>query len=103
MKAIIIASMLVGAAAAPRTIEISVTRKGFEPARVRVKKGEPLHLVVTRKTEDTCATELIIAAENLSKDLPLNQPVVFDFTPTKTGEVTYACGMGMVTGVLLVQ
>lgn len=103
MKAIIIASLLLGASAAPRTIQLSVTQKGFEPARIRVKKGEPLHLVVTRKTDDTCATELVIQGENLNKDLPLNEPVAFDFTPKKAGKIGYACGMGMIRGVLLVQ
>jgi plastocyanin domain-containing protein len=29
--------------------------------------------------------------------------VVIDFTPTKTGELTYSCGMKMIGGVLLVQ
>jgi hypothetical protein len=33
-----------------------VTDKGFEPNNVTVKKGKPLHLVVTRKTDQTCAT-----------------------------------------------
>lgn len=34
----------------PRTIELTVTEKGFEPTPVKVKKGEPLKLVITRKT-----------------------------------------------------
>jgi len=58
---------------------------------------------VKRKTEATCAKELAIKDEGLRKELPLNQPVTFDFTPTKSGEMTYACGMGMITGVLVVQ
>jgi plastocyanin domain-containing protein len=29
--------------------------------------------------------------------------VAFDFTPNKAGEMTYVCGMGMITGVLVVQ
>jgi plastocyanin domain-containing protein len=102
MKAILIAALLAAAPAA-RNVEMNVTRKGFEPSRIEVKKGEPLHLVVTRKTDATCAKELVIKDQKLRKDLPLDKPVAFDFTPDKDGEMTYACGMGMVSGTLIVQ
>lgn len=88
------------AASQARTIEIAVTQNGFEPARVRVTKGEPLKLIVTRKTEDTCAKQIVISDENIKADLPLNKPVTLSFTPKRTGEITYACGMNMITGVL---
>ena len=88
------------AAGQARTIEIAVTTKGFEPARVKVTKGEPLKLVVTRKTDDTCAKEMLIPDENLKAELPLNKPVTLSFTPKRTGEIRYSCGMNMITGVL---
>jgi plastocyanin len=88
------------AAGQARTIEIAVTPNGFEPARVKVTKGEPLKLVVTRKTDDTCAKEILIPDENLKADLPLNKPVTLSFTPRRTGEIRYSCGMNMITGVL---
>jgi len=87
----------------PRTVELSVTEKGFEPEKITVKKGEPLHLVVTRKTERTCATEIAIKDLAIRKELPLNKPVPIDFTPQKAGELRYVCGMDMLSGVLLVQ
>jgi plastocyanin len=90
------------AASQARTIEIAVTAKGFEPARVKVKKGEPLKLVVTRKTDDTCAKEIVIPDENIKADLPLDKPVTLSFTPKKSGEIRYTCGMNMVSGVLQV-
>ena len=88
------------AAEQPRTIEIAVTAKGFEPARVKVTKGQPLKLVVTRKTDDTCATQIVIADQNIKADLPLNKPVTLSFTPKRSGEIKYSCGMDMITGVL---
>jgi plastocyanin domain-containing protein len=110
MKFALVAALLLGVSAGAmaaaenaRTIELRVTDKGFEPNEVTVKKGEPLHLVVTRKTDNTCATSIDIKGEGIRKDLPLNQPVAIDFTPEKTGEIQYACGMGMIGGVLLVQ
>lgn len=87
-----------------RTIELSVTDRGFEPSPVNVKANEPLKLVVTRKTDDTCATDIVIKDYGIQKALPLNQPVTIEFTPTKSGELKYGCAMGqMVGGVLLVE
>ncbi len=97
-----LAPIAASAAEKPRRIEISVTANGFEPARVNVMKGEPLELVVTRKTDDTCAKEIVIPDENIKADLPLGKPVTLAFTPNRSGEIRYACGMNMVTGVLVV-
>ena len=92
------------AAPAGKTIEMSVTDKGFEPAVVKVKKGEPLTLVITRKTEKTCATEIVIDEEKISTKLPLNKAVTVSFTPKKAGDMKYGCAMGkMIGGVLKVQ
>lgn len=84
-------------------IAIAVTENGFEPAVVNVSKGEPVTLVVTRKTEKTCATEFVMSEHNIKKDLPLNQPVEITFTPTQAGEIRYACGMDMLSGKVIVK
>ena len=87
-----------------RRIEISVTENGFEPTPIKVKKGEPLKLVVTRKTDATCAQKLVLDEAKVSVDLPLNKPVEVSFTPAKTGQVKYGCAMGkMIAGVLVVE
>jgi plastocyanin domain-containing protein len=103
MNPIFLAAALLAAASAPRTIAITVTKQGFEPDRIEVKKGEPVRLAVTRKTEETCATELVIKEAKIEKELPLNKTVEIEFTPKKSGELTYTCGMNMVSGVLVVQ
>jgi plastocyanin domain-containing protein len=84
-------------------IAIAVTEKGFEPAVVRVPAGKLVTLVVTRKTERTCAKQIVIAEENVKKDLPLGEPVEISFTPTRTGEIRYACGMDMLSGRVIVE
>lgn len=92
------------AAKAPRVIELAVTERGFEPSPVNVKKGEPLKLVVTRKTDQTCATELIMPDQKIEKALPLNKPVEIAFTPEKSGQIKYGCAMGMmISGMILVE
>ena len=89
---------------AGKTIEMTVTEKGFEPAVVKVKKGEPVTLVITRKVEKTCATEIVIDDEKINTKLPLGKPVTVTFTPKKAGDIKYGCAMGkMIGGVLKVE
>lgn len=91
------------AARMPRTVELTVTKEGFSPAEVKVRKGEPIKLAITRKVERTCATEVILEGTGIKKDLPLDKTVEIDFTPDRTGKIKYACAMGMIGGVLLVE
>jgi plastocyanin domain-containing protein len=91
------------AAVPPRTVELTVTKDGFVPAEVKVRKGEPIKLVITRKVERTCATEVVLQGTGIKKDLPLDTKVEIEFTPAQTGQIKYACGMGMIAGVLLVE
>jgi len=89
--------------AAPQVVEIAVTGKGFEPAAVKVQAGRPVKLVVTRKTERTCATEIVIKDYGVNQPLPLDKPVEVTFTPKKAGPVRYACAMDMIAGTLNVE
>jgi plastocyanin domain-containing protein len=90
--------------AASGKIDIEVTEKGFEPTPIQVVKGQPITLAVTRKTDQTCATELTIPEYKIDQQLPLNQTVEISFTPQKSGDLEYGCAMGhMVKGVLQVR
>ena len=86
-------------------VAITVTRTGFEPAKVTVTKDVKTALVFTRTTDSTCAKEVVIPVgdQKIRKQLPLNQPVEIDVTFAKTGDLTYACGMDMATGVITVK
>jgi plastocyanin domain-containing protein len=84
-------------------VEMTITDKGFEPQNLRVKKGEPVTLIITRKTDTTCATEIVIDEYKIHTKLPLNQPVTVTFTPSKSGELKYGCAMKkMIGGVIKV-
>jgi plastocyanin domain-containing protein len=87
----------------PNSARIVVSEKGFEPARVSLRAGVPARLTFVRTTDATCATEVVIPSLNIKRSLPLNQPVDIDFTPQKSGDVAFACGMGMFSGTLVVQ
>lgn len=85
-------------------VDLAVTEKGFEPSPVPLKKGEPVKLVVTRKTDLTCATELVMDEYKIDAKLPLNEPVEIAFTPHQSGTLRYGCAMGkMIAGTLVVD
>lgn len=84
-------------------VELAVTENGFQPAVVQAKKGVPLTLVVTRKTDATCAKEVVIADQNIRRDLPLDEAVEMTFTPGDSGEVKFVCGMDMISGTISVR
>ncbi len=87
--------------AAERPVKITVTERGFEPATVDVKAGEPVTLMILRKTERTCAREIVIDEAGIRESLPIGVPVRVAFTPERSGTIVYGCAMGkMVRGAL---
>jgi plastocyanin domain-containing protein len=86
-----------------RTVEVTVTSKGFEPADVKVKAGHPVRLVVTRKTDKTCAKEIILDDLGINQPLPLDTPVTVEFTPSESGTLRYACAMDHISGLVTIQ
>jgi plastocyanin domain-containing protein len=92
-----------GHKAPARRINVSVTSQGFEPDSIAVRAGERVVLVVTRTTDRTCAKAFTIPERKVHEDLPLNRAVEIRFTAARPGRVRFACGMDMVTGVLVVQ
>jgi plastocyanin domain-containing protein len=87
-----------------RTVTMAVTADGYVPDNIALKANEPVKFVVTRKTEETCATDLLIDGTDIKVALPLNQPVEIAWTPPKAGNVKFGCAMDMmISGVLVVE
>jgi Cu(I)/Ag(I) efflux system membrane fusion protein len=102
--AILAAVCAISLPASAETVKIEISEQGFQPSEIHLKVGEPAHLVFTRTTDTTCATEVQVPGlQKGMKKIPLNKPTSIDFTPTKVGKYGFACGMNMVKGVLIVQ
>lgn len=86
-----------------QTSKVEITRIGYEPASITLKRGVPARITFLRTTDDTCATEVVFADYGVRKELPLNQPVFVSFTPQTAGEFSFTCGMGMNRGKLLIR
>lgn len=109
-RAIVFLPLIFGlhlAIAAPKVkgqiVELQVTEKGFEPGNISVKPGTPVTLKVTRKTDETCAKKIKISSKNIKMDLPLNKTVSIQLGALDKGDITFACGMDMMTGHIVVQ
>ena len=84
-------------------VSITVSDAGFDPGLVTAKRGEPLTMVFTRKTESVCAQEVVIPDHGIRKELSLDEPVEITFIPAVTGHLAFTCGMGMMKGAIIVQ
>ena len=91
------------AATGAQEVHLTVTDAGFEPAEVTIAKDRPIILTVTRKTDQTCAREIVFKDLDLKRDLPLNQEVRIELPARPAGTLNYACGMDMIKGSLVVQ
>lgn len=89
--------------ARPQVVKISVTRAGFEPATIKVKKGVPIVLLITRKTDRTCAKQAVFSSLGRTVDLPLDQVVRVELPAQAAGHLGYACAMDMFRGDLVIQ
>lgn len=91
------------APAGPREVQLAVTDRGFEPSQTIVPRGQALTLVVTRKTDQTCATEIVIPGLNQRQALPLNQAVRIEVPAGVADTLNYACGMDMMRGTIVAK
>jgi cobalt-zinc-cadmium efflux system membrane fusion protein len=88
--------------AVTQTVRVTVGKQGFEPARLTLRAGVPARVIFVRTTDTACAEEIVFPSLQVKRALPLNQPVVIEFTPGN-GDMAFACGMGMFSGTIVVE
>jgi RND family efflux transporter MFP subunit len=87
----------------PQGAKVLVTEKGYEPAKLTLRAGEPARITFVRTTDKTCGTDVLFASLNVRRSLPLNSPVVIEFTPKSAGEIGFVCGMNMLRGTVVIE
>ncbi|MGH9856872.1 MAG: cupredoxin domain-containing protein [Acidobacteriota bacterium] len=73
---------------ASNTIEITCQKAYYKPDVIRVKKGEPLILIVTA-TDVTHG--FAIDEYEIAKEVAPGRPVRIEFTPDRAGEFYFYC------------
>lgn len=86
-----------------RRVDVSVTKDGFVPAAITAKKGEVLNLVVTRKVEQTCATELVQKEQGVNAPLPFGKAVTVTLKAPQDGQLRFSCAHGHIAGNIVTQ
>lgn len=86
-----------------KVFDIAVTETGFVPSSIDVTAGTRVTLNFKRKTDNTCATQIVVPSMKVKKDLPLNKTVSVELGRLSKGEVRFACGMKMVSGVVVAK
>jgi cytochrome c oxidase subunit 2 len=88
--------------------EIQVTAKKYEfsPNPIRVKKGEPVKLIITATDHDHGFS---LEAFHIKQKLKKGEPTTIEFTPDKAGTFPFKCsvfcgmGHGGMKGTLIVE
>ena len=86
--------------AASNDVIINVQNNGYTPRNFSVKVNQPVNLKLSTQGTYSCASVFTIPSLNITKVLPPVGTSEVTFTPTKTGLITFACGMGMYTGTI---
>lgn len=99
-------AMIVRAEAAPRVITVVARKFEFVPARIALKKGEP---VVLELSAPEVLMGFACSELGLRSDIVPGQVSRLRFTPDKVGEFAFACdifcgsGHEKMDGVIVVQ
>lgn len=85
---------------------VTADEHGFTPPSLDLPKGPPgskVALTFTRTTEKTCAKEAVFPDLKLNVPLPLNTPVTIEVPNDSERTLTFACGMDMYKGKVVVK
>jgi sulfite exporter TauE/SafE len=77
---------------------ITATSNGYTTETKTLKVGTPVKLTMVSHNVQSCARSFLIPSLGISKILPQDGNTEIEFTPKKTGILSYSCGMGMYTG-----
>ncbi len=86
-----------------QSVTVTLNEEGYQPGSFKLRLGVPARITFIRKVESGCGTEVVLADYNIKRELPFNQPVTIEFTPSKEGEFKFACGMDMMRGKIIVR
>ncbi len=86
-----------------QSVRVVINEQGYSPGSFRLRKGVPARVTFLRTTDRTCGTEIVIPSYGINRSLPLDQSVSVFFTPRKSGEFGFTCGMNMMHGKIIVR
>lgn len=76
---------------------------GYEPAIVEFKQGIPAKIIFNRSNNSSCLARVQSDELQFSTELPLNQNIEVSINTDQKGEFSYACGMNMFHGKVVIK
>jgi plastocyanin domain-containing protein len=83
-------------------VEVRV-KGGYDPDVIVVQRGRPVRLSFYRDETASCSDTVVFGDFGIARSLPAYQTTPIEFTPDKSGEFTFTCGMNMLRGKLIVE
>lgn len=80
-----------------------IVKGGYSPDLIVVKRGVPVRIDFYRDETAECSDTIVFGDFNVRKPLPAFRTTPVEFTPEKSGEYIFTCGMGMMRGKLIVE
>lgn len=76
------------AAPAGPTVELAISRRGFEPSRITLRRGETTRLELTSEDGLHC---FAVDALRVEKRVARGKPTSFELTPERAGSFAFYC------------
>lgn len=76
---------------------------GYSPSVIRARPNVPLRIHFDRREGTDCSSRVIFADFDASAQLAPFATTTLEFTPDRTGEFPFTCGMSMLHGTLIVS
>lgn len=76
---------------------------GYKSGAAKVKAGTPVALTFHLKSDAGCGNSIAVPAAKWKKNLKVGESATVVYTPTKSGELKFACSMNMYKGTVTVQ
>ncbi len=84
-------------------IEVLVKDGVYTPTYIPVELNHPFILRFIRKDASPCAEIVNFSSLNISRQLPLDDPIDINISIEKPGEYEFTCQMGMYRGKLIAK
>jgi heme/copper-type cytochrome/quinol oxidase subunit 2 len=84
------AAALDAAAVPGPNVDVKVSRRGFEPSRIALRRGETTHLTLTSEDGEHC---FAIDALRIEKRVTSGRPTRLELTPERAGTLAFYCCM----------
>lgn len=78
-----------------QNVTIDVLKNGYASSATTLKVGVPVRLSLRTNNLQSCTRVFTVPDYAIVKTLPETGEDIVEFTPTRTGRLAFACGMGM--------